>query len=56
MEGLHLAGSAAATRRAVQRGRGDAASPLVLDPAVVGAVISPIWYGWLGYHLLTDRT
>ena len=33
----------------------DAASMLVLGPAVVGAVISPIWYGWLGYHLLTDK-
>ena len=33
----------------------DANSMLVLGPAVVGAVISPIWYGWLGYHLLTDK-
>jgi hypothetical protein len=33
----------------------DANSLLVLGPAVVGAVISPIWYGWLGYHLLTDK-
>jgi len=33
----------------------DANSLLVLGPAVVGAVISPIWYGWLGYLLLTGR-
>ena len=34
----------------------DANSMLVLGPAVLGAVISPIWYGWLGYHLLTDKS
>jgi hypothetical protein len=33
----------------------DATSVLVLGPAVIGAVISPMWYGWLGYHLLTDK-
>jgi hypothetical protein len=33
----------------------DATSPLVLGPAVVGALISPIWYGWLAYLLLTGR-
>ena len=33
----------------------DATSPLVLGPAVVGAVISPIWYGWLAYLLLKGR-
>jgi hypothetical protein len=33
----------------------DANSLLVLGPAVVGAVISPIWYGWLAYLLLTGR-
>jgi hypothetical protein len=34
----------------------DANSMLVLGPAVVGAVISPVWYGWLAYHLLSGRT
>lgn len=33
----------------------DANSMLVLGPAVVGAVISPIWYGWLAYLLLKGR-
>jgi hypothetical protein len=33
----------------------DATSMLVLGPALAGAVLSPIWYGWLGYLLLTDR-
>ncbi len=33
----------------------DANSMLVLGPAVVGAVLSPIWYGWLGYLLLQGR-
>ena len=34
----------------------DATSMLVLGPALAGAVLSPIWYGWLGYVLLTDKT
>lgn len=33
----------------------DANSMLVLGPAVVGAVISPIWYGWLAYLLVKGR-
>jgi hypothetical protein len=33
----------------------DANSMLVLGPAIVGALISPIWYGWLAYLLLTGR-
>jgi hypothetical protein len=33
----------------------DANSMLVLGPAVVGALISPIWYGWLAYLLLKGR-
>jgi hypothetical protein len=33
----------------------DATSMLVLGPALAGAVLSPIWYGWLGYTLLTHR-
>ena len=33
----------------------DAGSMLVLGPAVVGALISPIWYGWLAYLLLKGR-
>ena len=34
----------------------DPANVLVLGPALVGAALSPIWYGWIGYLLLTDRT
>lgn len=33
----------------------DANSMLVLGPAVVGAVLSPIWYGWIAYLLLKGR-
>lgn len=34
----------------------DAASPLVLVPAALaGLVVSPLWYGWLGWLLLTRR-
>jgi hypothetical protein len=33
----------------------DPTSMLVLGPAVVGAFISPIWYGWLAYLLLAGR-
>ena len=33
----------------------DPNSMLVLGPAVVGAVISPVWYGWLAALLLRER-
>jgi hypothetical protein len=34
----------------------DATSILVLGPALVGAILSPIWYGWLGWLLLKRST
>jgi hypothetical protein len=33
----------------------DPASMLVLGPALVGAILSPIWYASIGYLLLTGR-
>jgi hypothetical protein len=30
---------------------------LVLGPAALaGVIVSPLWYAWLGYHLLTDHS
>jgi hypothetical protein len=33
----------------------DATSVLVLGPALVGAILSPIWYAWIGWLLLSRR-
>jgi hypothetical protein len=33
----------------------DATSILVLGPALIGAILSPIWYGWIGWLLLSRR-
>ena len=35
----------------------DPTNILVLGPAALtGVIVSPLWYAWLGYHLLTDRS